>query len=129
MVNWAEQIGPNTALLFERILAEKPHPEMGYRRLILALTSVRRCLRRIQLSRSSFQLLGRVSGRVTGGWRRLRVEPNFVFIVSLESLEALPEIFRQGWLLGRARGILPAAACYVNPAHSFHKELGAFGLT
>ena len=31
MVNWAEQIGPNTARLFERILAEKPHPEMGYR--------------------------------------------------------------------------------------------------
>jgi transposase len=31
MVNWAEQIGPHTALLFERILAEKPHPEMGYR--------------------------------------------------------------------------------------------------
>ena len=31
MVNWAEQIGPNTATLFERILAEKPHPEMGYR--------------------------------------------------------------------------------------------------
>jgi transposase len=31
MVNWAEQIGPHTAKLFERILAEKPHPEMGYR--------------------------------------------------------------------------------------------------
>ena len=31
MVNWAQQIGENTALLFERILAEKPHPEMGYR--------------------------------------------------------------------------------------------------
>jgi transposase len=31
MVHWAEQIGPNTARLFERILAEKPHPEMGYR--------------------------------------------------------------------------------------------------
>ena len=30
MVNWAEQIGPHTAKLFERILAEKPHPEMGY---------------------------------------------------------------------------------------------------
>jgi transposase len=28
MVNWAEQIGPHTARLFERILAEKPHPEM-----------------------------------------------------------------------------------------------------
>jgi transposase len=31
MVNWAEQIGPHTAKLFARILAEKPHPEMGYR--------------------------------------------------------------------------------------------------
>jgi len=31
MVHWAEQIGPNTAKLFARILAEKPHPEMGYR--------------------------------------------------------------------------------------------------
>jgi transposase len=31
MVHWAEQIGPHTARLFARILAEKPHPEMGYR--------------------------------------------------------------------------------------------------
>jgi transposase len=31
MVNWAAAIGANTALLFERILADKPHPEMGYR--------------------------------------------------------------------------------------------------
>jgi transposase len=31
MVHWAEQIGPHTAKLFEQILAEKPHPEMGYR--------------------------------------------------------------------------------------------------
>ena len=31
MAHWAEQIGPHTAKLFERILAEKPHPEMGYR--------------------------------------------------------------------------------------------------
>ena len=31
MVNWAQTIGPNTARLFERILADKPHPEMGYR--------------------------------------------------------------------------------------------------
>jgi transposase len=30
-VNWAQTIGPNTARLFERILADKPHPEMGYR--------------------------------------------------------------------------------------------------
>ena len=31
MVHWAQTIGPNTARLFERILADKPHPEMGYR--------------------------------------------------------------------------------------------------
>jgi transposase len=31
MVHWAEQIGPHTARLFERILSDKPHPEMGYR--------------------------------------------------------------------------------------------------
>lgn len=31
MVHWAGTIGPNTARLFERIMADKPHPEMGYR--------------------------------------------------------------------------------------------------
>jgi transposase len=31
MVQWAETIGPHTAQLFERILVDKPHPEMGYR--------------------------------------------------------------------------------------------------
>ena len=31
MVHWAQTIGPHTAQLFERIMADKPHPEMGYR--------------------------------------------------------------------------------------------------
>jgi transposase len=31
MVHWAGTIGPHTARLFERILNDKPHPEMGYR--------------------------------------------------------------------------------------------------
>src|SRR5262249_25662158 len=31
MVQWAEKIGPHTALLLERMMADKPHPEMGYR--------------------------------------------------------------------------------------------------
>lgn len=31
MVNWARNIGPHTAQLLERILHDKPHPEMGYR--------------------------------------------------------------------------------------------------
>lgn len=31
MIDWAGKIGPNTAQAIKRILAEKPHPEMGYR--------------------------------------------------------------------------------------------------
>lgn len=31
MVNWASKTGPYMAQLFERILSDKPHPEMGYR--------------------------------------------------------------------------------------------------
>jgi transposase len=31
MVHWASTIGPNTTRLFERIMNDKPHPEMGYR--------------------------------------------------------------------------------------------------
>jgi hypothetical protein len=31
MVNWARTIGPHTAELFERILSDKLHREMGYR--------------------------------------------------------------------------------------------------
>ena len=31
MVHGAQTIGPNTARLFERIMNDKPHPEMGYR--------------------------------------------------------------------------------------------------
>jgi len=31
MIHWAQTIGPHTARLFERIMNDKPHPEMGYR--------------------------------------------------------------------------------------------------
>jgi transposase len=31
MVQWAAKVGPHTAQLVERILDDKPHPEMGYR--------------------------------------------------------------------------------------------------
>lgn len=31
IVNWARSVGPHTAQLVEHILADKPHPEMGYR--------------------------------------------------------------------------------------------------
>jgi len=31
MLNWAKEVGPATSGLFEKILAERPHPEQGYR--------------------------------------------------------------------------------------------------
>ncbi|HYQ92310.1 MAG TPA: IS21 family transposase, partial [Candidatus Competibacteraceae bacterium] len=31
LIHWAEQTGPNTATLVERILASRPHPQQGYR--------------------------------------------------------------------------------------------------
>lgn len=31
IVNWARTIGPNTARAVERLMEDKPHPEMGYR--------------------------------------------------------------------------------------------------
>lgn len=31
MMHWAQTIGPYAAQLFERMMADKPHPEMGYR--------------------------------------------------------------------------------------------------
>jgi hypothetical protein len=37
MVHLAQSIGPHTVRLFERILADKPHPEMGYRSCLVTL--------------------------------------------------------------------------------------------
>lgn len=31
MLHWAQTIGPHTVQLFDRIMSERPHPEMGYR--------------------------------------------------------------------------------------------------
>jgi transposase len=31
IIDWAQSVGPSTAQLVERILVDKPHPEMGYR--------------------------------------------------------------------------------------------------
>jgi transposase len=31
LIDWARNVGPSTAGVFETILASKPHPEMGYR--------------------------------------------------------------------------------------------------
>jgi hypothetical protein len=41
MVHWAQSIGPYTARLFERILADKPHPDDGRGREFYRLTCER----------------------------------------------------------------------------------------
>jgi transposase len=67
MVHWAETIGPNTARLFERIMNDKPHPEMGYRG----------CLGIIRLAEKySVQRVEAASGRAlhTGACRYKSVE-------------------------------------------------------
>jgi transposase len=67
MVRWAETIGPNTARLFERIMHDKPHPEMGYRG----------CLGIIRLAEKySGQRVEAASGRalLTGACRYTSVE-------------------------------------------------------
>jgi hypothetical protein len=42
MVHWAQTIGPHTAQLFERIMSDKPHPEMGWRGAVRDLAIARR---------------------------------------------------------------------------------------
>ncbi len=43
MVNWSRSIGPNTARLFEHILNDKPHPEMGYRSCLGIIRLAQQC--------------------------------------------------------------------------------------
>ena len=59
MVNWARSIGPKTTQLFERILNEKPHPEMGYRS----------CLGIIRLAQQYSRQRMEAAAERTPGWR------------------------------------------------------------
>jgi IstB-like ATP binding protein len=51
MVNWARSIGPNTAQLFERIMNEKPHPEMGYRSCLGIIRLAQQLARRLKAAK------------------------------------------------------------------------------
>jgi transposase len=42
LVDWARTIGPETAALVEAILADRPHPEQGYRSCLGILRLARR---------------------------------------------------------------------------------------
>ena len=81
MVHWAETIGPNTARLFERIMNDKPHPEMGYRG----------CLGIIRLAEKySAQRVEAASERalLTGACRYKSVES-----ILKNSLDQVPPVF------------------------------------
>jgi transposase len=42
VIGWAETLGPNVAALVRRILADKPHPEQGYRSCLALFRDIKR---------------------------------------------------------------------------------------
>jgi transposase len=56
IVNWGKKIGPSTALLIERILEERPHPEQGFR-ACLGIIRLEKRYTRERLERACFRAL------------------------------------------------------------------------
>jgi transposase len=62
MVNWARAVSSQQAQLFERILNEKPHPEMGYRSCLGIIRPAQQySRRRIEAAAERALLAARVS--------------------------------------------------------------------
>lgn len=83
LVNWSRGVGPHTARLFERILEDKPHPEMGYRA----------CLGLMRLAREySPQRMESAAERalLTGACRYQSVKS--ILKNSLDALPVAPEV-------------------------------------
>jgi transposase len=81
ILNWAGTIGPNTARVVDRIMEDKPHPEMGYRA----------CLGVIRLAKkySNERLEAAATrGLLTGAWRYKSIESILKNSLDLQSLEA-----------------------------------------
>jgi transposase len=81
ILTWAGTIGPNTARVVERIMEDKPHPEMGYRG----------CLGVIRLAKkySNERLEAAATrGLLTGAWRYRSIESILKNSLDLHSLEA-----------------------------------------
>lgn len=81
ILSWARTIGPNTARVVERIMQDKPHPEMGYRG----------CLGVIRLAKKySNERLEAAAARglLTGAWRYARIESILKNSLDLHSLDA-----------------------------------------
>jgi transposase len=89
ILNWARTIGPNTERVVERIMQDKPHPEMGYRG----------CLGIIRLAKKySHQRVEAAAtrGLLTGAYRYSRIESILKNSLDLQPLEppiqALPTL-------------------------------------
>jgi transposase len=64
MVQWAAKVGPHTAQLVQRILDDKPHPEMGYRACLgIIRLAARYSLARMENAAERAVLTGAVSYR------------------------------------------------------------------
>lgn len=85
ILSWAGTIGPNTTRVVERIMEDKPHPEMGYRA----------CLGVIRLAKkySNERLEAAATrGLLTGAWRYRSIESILKTSLDLHSLEVPTEL-------------------------------------
>jgi transposase len=80
IINWARSIGPNTARLAEAILADRPHPEHGYRSCLGILRLAKRygndrlevaCMRAVAVGARSYR---HVAAMLKNGLDRLPVD-------------------------------------------------------
>jgi len=84
LVSWAGTIGPHTARMVEKLMADKPHPEMGYRA----------CLGVMRLAKKySNQRLEAANQRalLTGACRFKSIESILKNSLDLQPLEPLPD--------------------------------------
>jgi transposase len=81
VIGWAENLGPNVAAVVRKILAAKPHPEMGYRSCLALLADVKRydvgrvdaaCRRALEIGAPTRQSVLAILRR---GLDRVAVEP------------------------------------------------------
>jgi hypothetical protein len=89
MVEWARKVGPNTARLFERILEDKPHPEMGYRGCL----GIIRLAKKYSAERTEAAALRAL---LTGACRYKSIESILKNSLDKQPLERPPDIIAAG---------------------------------
>ena len=85
IVNWARTIGPSTARLVERLMQDKPHPEMGYR-ACLGVIRLEKKYSRERLEAAALRAL------LTGACRYRSVESMLKNSLDRQPLEAAPDL-------------------------------------